>query len=381
MTPARDRGAPSAAVDPAEYAERQRRARTAAAARGLRALVAFSRGAHDRSADGLWLAGLATSQPFVPDLAGHWRAAGHVAVVLLVDGPVTAVVESDELRAAAMADDVVVADDVVLAAARVLSDAVPEGSRVGLLGADVVPFAWWIALGDGTKLEPADGLGMELRRVKSSAEQDLLRAAGRLGARAMGAALDAAAPGATEADVAATFVEHLVRGGGAIYDVVISSGPGSMALGPHDRPAGWTTRELVAGELLRIDAYGSVGGEPSAEQLELIDAMQGAVQAGIAVLRPGVPLSDVARTCEDALAASDHARRHGVPKHLMGGFWGHGLGLGFEPPWIGPESTEVVEPGWCLAIERRAAVPGLGGAQYEDDVLIGPDGAELLTST
>jgi len=58
---------------------------------------------------------------------------------------------------------------------------------------------------------------------------------------------------------------------------------------------------------------------------------------------------------------------------------GHGLGLGFEPPWIGLGSSEIVEPGWCLAVERRAAVPGLGGAQYEDDVLIGPDGAELLT--
>jgi hypothetical protein len=38
------------------------------------------------------------------------------------------------------------------------------------------------------------------------------------------------------------------------------------------------------------------------------------------------------------------------------------------------------EEGWCLAIERRAAVRGVGGAQYEDDVLVGPDGAELLTT-
>jgi hypothetical protein len=97
-------------MDAAEYAARQRRAREAAAARGLRALVSFSRGGgtHDRIADGLWFVGLATAQPFVPDLAGHWRATGHVAVVVPVDGPVTAVVESEELRAAAMADEVVV---------------------------------------------------------------------------------------------------------------------------------------------------------------------------------------------------------------------------------------------------------------------------------
>jgi Xaa-Pro aminopeptidase len=182
-----------------------------------------------------------------------------------------------------------------------------------------------------------------------------------------------------------------------VYDVVVSSGAASVTLGPPGGlagTAGWTTRRLIAGELLRIDAYGSVGGYlfdfarsvvvgdvASAEQAELIDAMRASVMAGIGVLRPGVALSDVVRTCEAELAASEHAHRHGIPKHLMGGFWGHGLGLGFESPWIGPNSETVVEAGWCLAIERRAAVPGLGGAQYEDDVLIGPNGAELLTVT
>jgi Xaa-Pro aminopeptidase len=167
------------------------------------------------------------------------------------------------------------------------------------------------------------------------------------------------------------------------------------ALAPHGGaagPAGWTTRTLAAGDLLRLDAYGSVGGylfdfarsvvvgdALTEEQVELIGAMRTSVLAGIERLRPGTRLADVARACDEALAETAHARRHGVPEHLMGGFWGHGLGLSFEPPWIGPDSAEVAEPGWCLAVERRAAVPGLGGAQYEDNVLIGPDGAELLT--
>jgi Xaa-Pro aminopeptidase len=205
-----------------------------------------------------------------------------------------------------------------------------------------------------------------------------------------------AVPGNSEADVVAALVARLIRGGGAIYDVVLSSGPASGTLGPSGGPsgtAGWTTRRLVAGELLRIDAYGSlsgylfdfarsivVGGAGSAEQVALINAMRDSVQAGIGALRPGVPVSEVVRCCEAALATSEHARRHGVPEQLMGGFWGHGLGLGFEPPWIGSENHELVEAGWCLAIERRAAVAGLGGAQYEDDVLIGHDGAELLTT-
>jgi ectoine hydrolase len=385
-------------AQPQEHRERQDRARSAAAERGLSALVSFSRsgGVHDRIADALWLTGLATPQPFVPDLPGHWRAAGHVVVVVLVDGPVTAVVESEELRSSAVADEVVVSSDAVAAVARV----VPPRGRVGVLGADAVPFAWWAALAELVRpasLEAADDLGLALRRIKSPAEQDLLRAAGRLGGRAMTAALDAAVPGTSEAEVAAALIGCVVRGGGAVYDVAVSSGPTSVTLAPAGGVAGaaaWTTRPLVAGDLLRIDAYGSVGGylfdfarsvvvggAASDEQLELIDALRESVVAGIHALRPGVPLAEVARACEDALAASAHARRHGVPAHLMHGLWGHGLGLGFEPPWVGPDSAEVVEPGWCLAIERRAAVAGLGGAQYEDDVLIGADGAEVLTIT
>ena len=387
-------------IEPAEHRERQARARAAAAERGLAALVAVSRGggAHDRVADVAWLTGLVTSQPFVPDLPGHWRAAGHVVVVVPVDGPVTAVVESDELVPFAVADEVVVADDLVAAAGKALAAAVAGGARqrVGVLGADATPFPWWTALDALVReaaMEAADDLGAALRRVKSPAEQDLLRAAGRLGSGAMAEALAVAVPGAREAEVAAAFMQHVVREGGTVYDVVMSSGAASVALAPHGGPAGWTTRRLEAGDLLRIDAYGSVGGylfdfartvvvgdTATSEQSELIAALRTSVLAGIEALRPGVELSEVARACEEALAASAHARRHGTPEHLMGGFWGHGLGLAFEPPWLGPDSHEVVEPGWCLAVERRAAIPGLGGAQYEDNVLIGPTEAELLTS-
>jgi Xaa-Pro dipeptidase len=397
-----------ARISTEEHRERQRRTREAAAERGLDVVVAFSRGGgtHDRIADVLWLAGLATSQPFVPDAAGHWRAAGHVAVVLPVDMPATAVVDAAELQTAPVADSVVVADDPIAAAALAVADGLSSRGpgRVGVFGSDALPAAWWAAL-DGlirgrrpnAALEPADELGLALRRVKSPAEQRLLRAAGRLGADAMGTALDAAVPGAREAEVAAGLFEHVVRDGGAVYDVVVSSGAASGTMGPSGGPAGaarWTTRQLARGDLLRIDAYGSlagylfdfarttvVGDAPSAQQTELIAALRTSVAAGIEALRPGVRLSEVAQRCEHTLAASAHARRHGVPAPLLSGFWGHGLGLGFEPPWIGPAADEVVEAGWCLAIERRAAVPGLGGAQHEDDVLVMPDGPELLTGT
>ena len=397
-----------AVVDPEEYHERQNRARAAADSRGLSALVSFSRGggAHDRQANGLWLAGVRTPQPYVPDLPDHWRATGHVAVIVPVDGPVTAVVESVESCPWVVADELVVGEDLIAATAAALANCLTPRVRqpVGVLGADVLPYAWWTALEElvlarrpHARLQAADDLSVALRLVKSPAEQRLLRAAGRLGSQAMAEALAAAVPGASEAQVAAAFIKRVVSEGGAIYDVVVSSGAASGRLGPSGGAAGaagWTTRGLEVGDLLRIDAYGSVAGylfdfarsivvgdQASEEQVELIDALRASVMAGVSALRPGVPLSEIVRVCEQTLANSAHARRYGVPDHLMGGFWGHGMGLDFGPPWIGPGNHELVQADWCLALERRASVAGLGGAQYEDNVLIGSASAELLTES
>jgi Xaa-Pro aminopeptidase len=69
----------------------------------------------------------------------------------------------------------------------------------------------------------------------------------------------------------------------------------------------------------------------------------------------------------------------GLPDSTMGGAWGHGLGLSFEPPWIHADSEQTAEPDMCLAVEPRIEAPGLGGAQYEDDFLVVEGGAELLT--
>src|SRR5215211_7589218 len=107
-----------------EHRERQTRLRAAADERGLQSVVAFSRGGgtHDRVGDVLWLAGLAAAQPFVADLPDHWRAAGHVAVVVPVDGPSTAIVESDELQTPPVVDRVVVSADVIAAASREIAN-------------------------------------------------------------------------------------------------------------------------------------------------------------------------------------------------------------------------------------------------------------------
>ena len=81
------------------------------------------------------------------------------------------------------------------------------------------------------------------------------------------------------------------------------------------------------------------------------------------------------------MASSAYARARGVPDNAMHEAWGHGIGLAFDPPWITEDNELVLQPGMCLAVERRIAEADGLGAQYEDNVLITPTGAERLTRT
>jgi Xaa-Pro dipeptidase len=230
-----------------------------------------------------------------------------------------------------------------------------------------------------------------LRLVKSKAELDLLRAAGELGARAVDVAMEAAVPGATEAEVAAAAIAEIVRAGGALYGLGLSSGPWAHTFSPST-PAAYNRRRLNAGEMIRLDLYGSIDGylfdfgrsrvvgrSPIEEQQEILDAVRDSVRAGTELLRPNQTLGAVARRCEEVLAASAYAHRHGLPQSTMGDTWGHSLGLDWGSPWIESTSSILIRPGMCFAIERRIEAPGIGGANYENDVIVTDAGPEVIT--
>jgi Xaa-Pro dipeptidase len=381
------------AVTPSEYAERQRRALDAAAARGLDGLLVWSQ--RSMHADVTYLTGHRTAFPELVD-GEHWSGKSYSALVLPVSGEPILLVDLP-----IGPDDAAVADsrvriDLVEALAEALTETGLDRGAVGLVGLLTLRHATLVrlegALGRSLDLRPADDVVMGMRLVKSPAEIALMRAAADLGAEAMTLMLEAAVPGATEGDVIAVGLDFLARRGGASSSIVVASGNPCRPKGPRPNVQSWdATRPFEPGDMMRLDLAAQVGGyqtdharaiviaaEPASAQRTALEDALALVTAMIDAVRPGVTVGDV----HDVGAA--WLAEHGYPPYASyERFWpcfGHGLGLELEPPYIEAGELTVLVPGVVLSIETILGTPEVGGATYEDTVLVTETGCETLTA-
>jgi Xaa-Pro aminopeptidase len=242
------------------------------------------------------------------------------------------------------------------------------------------------ALPKGTHLVQAEPFLERLRARKDAVEIGIYRAAVERLAH-VGRRLPAlVVPGREEREIAADIDFELKRAGfeRPAFETIVAAGPNSAL--PHARP---TSRPVAPGDAVVLDFGGVYSGycldltrtgfigHPPESFLRMFDAVAEAQAAAIAHVRSGVHAGDVDRAARQVLATRGLGEAFG---HATG----HGLGIDVhEFPRIGRPMPDAEDPvlrdGMIVTIEPGVYIPGLGGVRIEDDVLVGPEGCEVLT--
>lgn len=259
-----------------------------------------------------------------------------------------------------------------------------------------------------------------LRLVKSPAELDLIRQAVTISVEAHQHALEYAQPGRYEYQVQAE-MEHIfrLRGGlGPAYPSIVASGANACILHYIENQS-----QIQDGDLLLIDAgcsYGyynaditrtfPVSGKFSLEQKILYDLVLEAQRQAIAQVQPGNPWNQIHDTAVRvlteglvALGLLAGSLEELIKEEKYKPFYmhktGHWLGLDVHDAGIykcGEEAWQTLYPGQVLTVEPGIYIaphlqPAEGqppiadcwrgiGIRIEDDVLVTPDGHEVLTN-
>ena len=221
-----------------------------------------------------------------------------------------------------------------------------------------------------------------LRTVKDDQEVDFLKKAIEVADSAMEAVAPTIEPGETELQVAWR-LEKAMRELGAdslSFDTIVAAGPnGAM---PHHRP---TERPIATGEPVVIDMGAMVGGycsditrtvcvgEPDDKFRKVYDIVLGAQMTAIATVQPGMSGDQADNLSRVVIAEAGYGENFG---HSLG----HGVGLVIhEHPGVGPRSNHFLEEGMVFTVEPGIYLSGWGGVRIEDVVLLGKDGAEVLS--
>ncbi len=329
----RDGRAVSLRFQPEEHASRLAATRAELARRGLDALLVFAQESH------YYLTGYDTSG-YVFFQTGIITADDR-ATVLLTRRPDLRQAEVaslyDDIRIWLNAEDANPAEDL-----RAILDEL--GLKGGRIGIEYATYGLTAANGRLVQttleqfciLEDASEIVRRQRLVKSEAELTMVREAGRLADAAVQAAVDAAAPDATESTLSAAALTAMLNGGGEVPSggPLVNSGPRAL----FGRGIGGA-RRIEKNDQVLIELAGSYCryhvcvestvaiGPPDPRQIDMIAVAADAMQQIREAACPGVTLGTLdgihRQVLDDAGFATERF-----------GACGYALGCTFKPTWM-----------------------------------------------
>ncbi len=253
-----------------------------------------------------------------------------------------------------------------------------EGSQVAYS-----TYESWKSQFPGVLLTGAPDIIGNLRMVKSPEEIAKIREACGITDSCFAHVQRMIQPGVSEWDICMD-IEFFIRRSGqelAFEPVVVS---GIRSARPHGKA---TEKKLEVGDFVTMDFGAKVGGycaditrtvvvgEATDRHRQVYAQVLRAQLESMALMKPGVAASTVDAKARAVLGELDLAQ-----------YFGHGLGHGLgsvvhDTGRMNATSKDVLEVGQVWTVEPGVYIPGFGGVRIEDDVVITPDGLEVLTKS
>jgi Xaa-Pro dipeptidase len=252
-------------------------------------------------------------------------------------------------------------DDVPDLVRMILAEKGVRGGRIGIeMQACALTLAAGRALADalaGVELVDATELFGDLRLIKSSAEIAMLEEAGRLADIGLGAATSSLMAGMTEIALAAEIEGAMRRAGSDYWAIPTELASGWRSAGGHATPR---PKAIEPGDIVHVEFAGVCNryhatalqtfslGDPGARARELYRLALASLRAGLARVKPGVPVAAVEE------ASLEPLRRAGLESAAMMRF-GYGIGIAYPPVWL--ETLQIsrgferrLEPGMVFVL-------------------------------
>lgn len=221
------------------------------------------------------------------------------------------------------------------------------------------------------------------RKIEYKTDEQLcgMVCAGVVTSRALDAAVAAARPGATTADVDAAFREVLSANGATSNFLGYFGYPATVCVSVNEEVVHGIPGERVleTGDILSIDGGAIVDGwngdsartvilgNPSEEDQLLSDVTREAMWRGIAAAATGTRVGDIGAAIEG------HVReRVGQRLGILEDYVGHGIGsqMHMAPDVLNYRASggsPALKPGMCLAIEPMLVTGGIATSTLSDD--------------
>jgi len=249
------------------------------------------------------------------------------------------------------------------------------------------------------KLYQTDNLVEDIRQIKDTCEQDLIRQCTKIAGKAWKEFVkhirsDSVFTQITEKH-AADKLEYLLRKHGATkgaFDIISACGPNisrphavaGQTRFEHNQPVLFDfgavyksyhcdiTRNFIKYRSVSKTRKKETGCSPD-KYRKIYRIVQQAQRKAIQAIKPGVRICDI-----------DHISRSYITDKGFGENFGHSLGHGVglevhEAPAIADKNTKQLKPGMVFTVEPGIYIPGWGGVRIEDMVLVTEKGCEVLT--